>query len=142
MGLSGPAIGLIIVIILLVIAIVIAIIYAVLYYRNRGKTNTVTPPGQVTGVALTSPSAGTLNVTWTAVTGATSYNVFYAKSPSIPTTSTTTVKNSTTTSASITGLSTGQYIVIVTAVNSSGVSGPSSDIAPSGAIGSNGILVS
>lgn len=84
-------------------------------------------PGSPTGRVVTSTVAGQLTVTWTAVAGATSYNVYYLQASSQPTNPTvlaSTPTTSTTPSASITGLTSGAtYYVLITAVNAVGESG-------------------
>jgi len=85
------------------------------------------PPASPTGVKVTSPAAGQLNVTWNTVVGATSYNVYYLMAASPPTNAdvlATTPATSAAASLSVTGLTSGAtYYVLVTAVNAAGESG-------------------
>lgn len=78
-----------------------------------------------TGVATT-PGNGQATVTWTAVTGAVSYNVYYATTTGVtPATGTKTPAASTTTT--LTGLVNGvTYYLVVTAVDSTGAESPAS----------------
>lgn len=85
------------------------------------------PPASPTGVKVTSPAVGQMNVTWNAVVGATSYNVYYLQATSQPTNAAvlaTTPANTTATSLTVPGLTSGAtYYVLVTAVNAAGESG-------------------
>lgn len=84
-------------------------------------------PAAPTGVTATSTAAGKATISWTAVTDATSYYVYYA------TTSADATKTKGTRSAStsaftldITGLTAGPRYFVVTAANSSGTEGEAS----------------
>lgn len=79
-----------------------------------------TVPGMPTGIAITvEPTA--LNVRWSAVAGASRYNVYYANQPGVDTQSTHV--SATTGPASVTGLASGTvYYVRVSAVNAAGES--------------------
>lgn len=85
------------------------------------------PPPSPTGVRVTSPIAGHLNVTWNTVVGATSYNVYYLQAASQPTNAAvlaTTPATSTVASLDVAGLTSGAtYYVLVTAVNAADESG-------------------
>jgi hypothetical protein len=71
----------------------------------------------VTGVTATKVGAGQIQVSWAAVTGAISYNVYYGTNSSVNTSSSTNVQGITGTSTTISGLATGvTYYFIVTAV--------------------------
>ena len=84
-----------------------------------------------------------VTLTWTSVSGAASYNVYYSTSSNSGTSGTQ--KNGVTSGVSVTGLSNNTiYYFVVTAVNSSGESAPSSEVSatpkPAPAIPS-GVLV-
>ncbi|MGD0623857.1 MAG: fibronectin type III domain-containing protein [Thermodesulfobacteriota bacterium] len=85
------------------------------------------PPASPTGVKVTSPATGQMHVTWNAVVGATSYNVYYLQATSPPTNAdvlATTPANTIATSLDVNGLTSGAtYYVLVTAVNGAGESG-------------------
>jgi flagellar biosynthesis protein FliR len=85
------------------------------------------PPPSPTGVKLTSPAVGQMHVTWNAVVGATSYNVYYLQATSPPTNAAvlaTTPANTIATFLDVNGLTSGAtYYVLVTAVNGAGESG-------------------
>jgi fibronectin type 3 domain-containing protein len=84
-------------------------------------------PTSPTGRVVTSTVAGQMNVTWTAVTGATSYNVYFLQSATVPTKTQVLAgpkQTSSVASATVTGLSSGStYYVLITAVNAVGESG-------------------
>jgi fibronectin type 3 domain-containing protein len=81
-------------------------------------TNTSTATSTaVTGVTATKVGAGQVQVSWAAVTGAISYNVYYGTNSNVGTSSPTNVQGITGTSTTISGLATGvTYYFIVTAV--------------------------
>ena len=85
------------------------------------------PPASPTGRTVTSTVAGQMDVSWTAVVGATSYNVYYLQAASQPTNAAvlaTTPVSVATNAATITGLTSGAtYYVLITAVNAAGESG-------------------
>jgi len=85
------------------------------------------PPASPTGRVVTSTVAGQIAVTWNAVPGATSYNVYHLQASSVPTkvqVLASTPSTSTTNSISVTGLtSSATYYVLITAVNAAGESG-------------------
>ncbi|MDA8428547.1 MAG: fibronectin type III domain-containing protein [Geobacteraceae bacterium] len=85
------------------------------------------PPASPTGRVVTSPVAGHISVTWNAVLGATSYNVYYLQSNSVPAKSAVlaaTPASSATNSIDVAGLISGAtYYVLITAVNAAGESG-------------------
>ena len=85
------------------------------------------PPTSPNGRAVTSTVAGQIDVSWTAVSGATSYNVYYLQSASLPTNAQVLAgpkQSSNTASLSVTGLTSGAvYYVLITAVNAFGESG-------------------
>jgi hypothetical protein len=86
------------------------------------------PPPSPTGVTVASTAAGEVTVSWNAVIGATSYNVYYLQSSSQPTTADVIAngdEQSTTSSPlTVTGLtSTATYWFTVTAMNVAGESG-------------------
>ncbi len=85
------------------------------------------PPGSPTGRTVTSTVAGQITVSWTAVTGATSYNVYYLQASSQPTNAQVLAGPKQSTSATtltVTGLTSGAtYYVLITAVNAAGESG-------------------
>jgi fibronectin type 3 domain-containing protein len=86
------------------------------------------PPPSPTGVTVASTAAGEVTVSWNAVIGATSYNVYYLQSSSQPTTADVIAngaEQSTTSSPlTVTGLTSGAtYWFTVTAMNAAGESG-------------------
>ena len=85
------------------------------------------PPASPTGVKVTSPAAGKMNVVWNTVVGAASYNVYYLQASSPPTNAAVlaaTPVNGTAVSLDVTGLPSGAtFYVLVTAVNDAGESG-------------------
>ena len=88
-------------------------------------------PGQVTGVALTTPAASQINVSWSAVSEATGYKVQWKSGTQNWDTSTrqNTVSGGSTTTSTITGLAAGtEYTVRVIATRSSALGdGPPSN---------------
>jgi len=87
---------------------------------NSGSGGGTDKPDNVTSGSVTVLSNTSLQLTWTAVSGATSYNIYRSTSSSRPSTPTFT---STTNSYTNTGLTTGQqYLYWVSAVNSAGES--------------------
>jgi fibronectin type 3 domain-containing protein len=83
-------------------------------------------PGSPTGVVVSSPSAGQVHLVWSAVSVATSYNVYYLASATAPTNAQVlagTAVSSTTASQDITLTSGTKYYFLVTAVNAGGESG-------------------
>lgn len=95
--------------------------------KNATPAAAPQPPGSPTGRTVTSTVAGQATVSWSAVTGATSYNVYYLQASSQPTNAAvlaTAPVNSATASLNLTGLTSGAtYYVLVTAVNAAGESG-------------------
>ena len=85
------------------------------------------PPAKPTGVAATAGDTQ-VAVSWTAVTGATSYNIYYAAAAGVTTTNSTKVVNAAAPYA-VTGLTNGsaRYFV-VTAINADGESALSSEV--------------
>jgi hypothetical protein len=86
------------------------------------------PPPNPTGVAATSASAGQTSVSWNAVTGATSYNIYHLQAATAPTTATViasgTVQASAASPTTVVGLTSGTTNwFVVTAVNAVGESG-------------------
>jgi fibronectin type 3 domain-containing protein len=84
------------------------------------------PPASPTGRVVTSTAAGQLSVTWNVVPGATSYNIYYLQANPAPTKAAvlaSTPGTSASASFNITGLASGTYYVLVTAVNAAGESG-------------------
>lgn len=83
---------------------------------NSANGNTLTPPSTFSITSVT-PGDTTVTVTWSAVTGATSYNVKYGTSPGNYTTTVTGVSSP----YQVTGLTDGTtYYFMVVAVNSAG----------------------
>jgi hypothetical protein len=83
-------------------------------------------PGSPTGVSVTSTTAGQATVAWSAVTGATSYNVYYSTSSALTVGAGTngTKVSSTSSPLDVTGLTSGtKYYFLVTAANAAGESG-------------------
>ena len=78
-----------------------------------------------------SPSSNQVNLSWNAVSGATSYNIYWSHKAGISTNyNSTQLANIATTSKTITGLTSGSwYYYVVTAVTSAGESFPSSEVA-------------
>jgi len=79
------------------------------------------PPASPTGVKVTSPAVGQMNVTWNTVVGATSYNVYYLQATSPPTNAAVLATTPVSTAApplDVPGLTSGKtYYVLVTALN-------------------------
>ncbi len=92
------------------------------------------PPASPTGVKVSSPAVGQMNVTWTAVPGATSYNVYFLQATSQPTNAAvlaTTPVNTTTASLTVPSLTSGAtYYVLVTALNGALESGTQTTAKP------------
>ena len=83
------------------------------------------PPAAPTGVTATAGN-GQVTVSWSAVAGATSYNIYYASSPGVTTASPTKVVGATS-GDPVTGLTNGTtYYFVVTAFNANGESAVSS----------------
>ena len=91
-------------------------------------------PGSPTGRTVTSTVAGQVTVAWTAVAGATSYNVYYLAGNTIPTNAAvlaSTPKSSATPSLIVNGLTSGTvYNFLITAVNAGGESGTQTKAQP------------
>lgn len=102
--------------------------------KSATPSATPQPPGNPTGLKLTSPSAGQVSVTWNAVTGATSYNVYYLLAASQPTNAQVLAgaeQSSSSASLTLSGLTSGStYYVLVTAVNAAGESGTQTSAKP------------
>jgi methionine-rich copper-binding protein CopC len=93
-----------------------------------GGGGTTTPPAQVTGLTATAISSTQINLSWTAVTAATSYNVYRSTTAgfTVNTATDTPIARPTTNSYSNTGLTASTtYYYRVAAVNSSGTGTPS-----------------
>jgi hypothetical protein len=81
-------------------------------------------PSNVTGA----PGAGSATITWPAVAGATSYNIYYSTSPGV-TIATGTKVTGATSGGSVPGLIRGiPYFFVATAVNAGGESGVSNEV--------------
>ena len=95
--------------------------------KSATPAATPQPPASPTGRTVTSTVAGQATVAWTAVVGATSYNVYYLAGSTIPTNAAvlaTTPKSSATPSLIVNGLTSGTvYNFLITAVNAGGESG-------------------
>lgn len=95
--------------------------------KTATPSATPLPPASPNGRVVTSPVAGQITVTWNAVLGATSYNVYYLQAATAPTKAqvlASTPAVSATASINITGLTSGAtYYVLITAVNAAGESG-------------------
>jgi fibronectin type 3 domain-containing protein len=116
---------------------------------NSSEVNATTVPPAPTGLQAVGGN-GQVTLSWTASAGATSYNVKRSTSSGAE----TTIASATTTGYTNTGLANGTtYYYVVTAVNSAGESGPSSEVnetivitvppAPTGlqAVGGNGQVI-
>jgi hypothetical protein len=91
------------------------------------NTNTGSAPSAPTGVSTTSGN-GSATLTWNAVTGATSYNVYWSTTTGVTTANGTKITGATSPYAH-SGLTNGTtYYYIVTAVNSYGESTPSTQV--------------
>jgi fibronectin type III domain protein len=105
--------------------------------RALTATSSVTVPSVPSGVAASAGNAQ-VAVSWTASTGATSYDVYYSTSAAVSTTSNLGSISSTTTSALVSGLTNNTtYYFVVTAVNGAGqstASSPAASAAPSAVI--------
>jgi fibronectin type 3 domain-containing protein len=87
-------------------------------------------PSSPNGRVVTSTVTGELAVTWNVVLDATSYRVYYLQASSQPANAAvlaSTFVTSTTNSATVTGLASGTYYVLITAVNAVGESGTQSN---------------
>ncbi|MDO8988399.1 MAG: fibronectin type III domain-containing protein [Sideroxyarcus sp.] len=98
---------------------------------KSGSAPAGTAPAAPTGVAATAASSTQINVGWTAVSGATSYNIYRSTSPSVQITSgnkinTGTVAASTYSDTGLTASTT--YYYKVTAVNADGESAGSTEV--------------
>ena len=92
-----------------------------------GGSSTPPKPAAPTGVTAT-PGDTQVSVTWTAVAGATSYNVYYGTSTGVTAATGTLVEN-VTSPADVSGLTNGTtYYFIVTAVNGGGESDASAEV--------------
>ncbi|HEU0188763.1 MAG TPA: fibronectin type III domain-containing protein, partial [Gallionella sp.] len=90
-------------------------------------TPQVSTPGAPTGVGIILGD-GQVSVTWTAVTGATSYNIYYRATAGVTTTNGTKVAG-VASGFPVTGLTNGTtYYFVVTAVNAGGESAASSEV--------------
>jgi fibronectin type 3 domain-containing protein len=90
------------------------------------------PPASPTGRVVTSTVAGQIAVTWNVVTGATSYNIYHLQASSVPTKAqvlASAPSTSATNSITVTGLASGTYYVLITAVNAAGESGTQTNAA-------------
>ncbi len=95
---------------------------------SGASTSGTTVPSAPTGVSVTAGD-GQVTIGWAAVTGATSYNVYYGTSTGVTTSSPTKSTGITATSKTIAGLTNGTaYYFIVTAVNAGGESVASSEV--------------
>lgn len=93
----------------------------------QSETYTLSLPAAPTGVSAIEGS-GQVTLTWTAVSGATSYNVYYGMGSGVTTATGTKVANASNGGA-VTGLADGTtYSFIVTAVNASGEGAASSEV--------------
>ncbi len=95
---------------------------------STAKTGTpvaaITAPASPTGVAVTAGDAGEINVSWSTVTGATGYKVYYHTADNFA--SATGTDAGTSLNKTITGLADGTvYYIWVTASNAAGESAPS-----------------
>jgi chitodextrinase len=98
-----------------------------------------TAPSMPTNVQATSGD-GQVTITWTVVTGAASYHVYYKAGATASITDSEVAASAISgTTATVTGLTAGtQYAFVVTAYNTAGTSGPSSPVTatPTGTVGS------
>lgn len=107
-----------------------------------GTTTTVTatPPAAPTAIASTGGN-GLATIGWKAVTGATSYNVYYGTSAGVTTASATKVTGITSTSTTISSLTNATpYFFDVTAVNAGSESAKSSEVSVTPASNNAGLL--
>jgi fibronectin type 3 domain-containing protein len=101
-------------------------------------TPVATPPAAPAGLTA-APGNGQVALSWGAVTGAQTYNVFYGIAPGVTTSSASHVMNLTGTTYTVTGLSNGTlYFFVVTAANGAGQSAVSNEAS---ATPTNGITV-
>lgn len=97
---------------------------------SNGTTDPLTPPSAPTGVVAATGNAQ-ITVNWNAVTGATSYNLYWATQAGVTTTGGTKISNATG-PYTHTGLTNGtEYYYIVTAENAGGESVVSSEVSAS-----------
>ena len=93
---------------------------------DSSEANALTPPASPTGLMAAASSASQIELSWSAVSGAASYDLKRSINPGGP--YATVASGLTSTSTSDTGLSAGtQYHYVVSAVNTGGVSGDSSE---------------
>jgi hypothetical protein len=93
-----------------------------------GGTSTPAPAAPTTLAATAGPGSGQVSLTWTAVTGATSYKVYSATASPVTPGPATLVGTFTTTSALISGLTNSiPHFFVVTAVNAGGESPKSNE---------------
>lgn len=85
------------------------------------------PPASPNGRVIDNSVSGQITVTWNAVPGATSYNIYHLQASSVPTKAevlASAPSTSATASVTVTGLSSGAtYYVLITAENAAGESG-------------------
>lgn len=107
--------------------------------------NATPPPVQPTGLAAAVAGDGQLSLSWNAVSGATSYNLYYGTAPGVTTSSPTKVVSATNPQVVSSLIDGTPYYFVVTAVNANGESIVSSEIsatpiakpvAPSGIVAS------
>lgn len=149
---KGLIVGIIVLSVVVVILIVVVIIIALLKKKatttttgnscatdsdcgnnlicSNGKCAACSLPSTPSNVALTYDSlARTATLTWTAVSTATSYNIYSKlEDPSVSPSNYTTVDSVTTTTKTYTTLDYGTHYYVVTAVNTCGQSLPSSPV--------------
>ena len=93
-----------------------------------GSSAPLTAPTTPAGV-VASPGNGQATIAWTAVPGATSYNIYWSTTTGVTPATAANKKNVTANTFIVTPLTNGtQYFFVVTAVNSSGESAPSSQV--------------
>lgn len=95
--------------------------------KSATPSATVQAPGSPNGRAVSATVPGQMTVSWNAVSGATSYNVYFLQSATVPTKTQVLAgpkQSSATASLTVTGLTSGAtYYVLITAVNAGGESG-------------------
>jgi len=107
--------------------VALSLAVGMMVFSGCGSDTNSAPPAKPAGITVSAGSANA-GVSWTAVNGAASYNIYYSTSAGVTTTSGSKIVNAVTPQA-ITGLIDGTtYFFVVTALNASGESAVSSEV--------------